>query len=98
MSHLVSTTGPQQPGERLRRRSLRRQRKAAFNRRREPAALDTIRIDSSQETIERRSVNGGGLFRTHTASSAVKPSKRRVDHRSVAHADTLLRHHHSEAR
>ena len=56
------------------------------------------RIDSSQEIIEHRSVISGGLFRAHTASSAVKPSTRRVDHQSEGRANTLLAAcHHFEA-
>ena len=84
MSHLVSTSGPQQPGEGLRCRTLRRKRQATFNKRREPKALDTIRVDSSQEIIEHRSVISGGLF--------LKSSKIHIDHRSVGPAATLLRH------
>ena len=49
MSHPVRTTGLQQPGERLRCRSLRRQRQEASNKRREPGGLDMTGVYSSKE-------------------------------------------------
>ena len=71
MSHPVRTTGLQQPGERLRCRSLRRQRQEASNKRREPGGLDMTGVLFFQgEITEHRSVIGDGLLHAHTSGSA----------------------------